>query len=116
MSALVWRERRSTLPAVWVQVPGTRMCSAAETAHELLVGVPAARPMSAGASRLPLSYQVQRRAPQAPAQAQTVRTVRTAASFGTTESKQINGFRGYGVATKQLVGDVSGVPPRGRPV
>jgi hypothetical protein len=124
---LVLIERPSTLPAVCAQVSGVRIRPAYETVRSLeasrlgpdsvvgvardLVGHPSVRAMAGGTPQLPQVHQVSGRAAQARAQAQMVRT---AASYGTNGT---NGFRRDGIATaKQIVGDVSGAPPRGRPV
>jgi hypothetical protein len=104
-------ERPSTLPAAWAPVSAASPRSD-QLALERLVGDLAARNLPAvGASQLPQVHQLSGQAAQAQAR---VRLVPTAAGYGTNGT---TGFRGDDMATgKQIVGRVSGAPPRGRPV
>jgi hypothetical protein len=104
-------ERPSALPAVWAQVSGVRVLPASGVACDLLAGQPLDRAVAVGAPQLPQAHQLSRQAVAAQARAQRVRM---AASYGTNGT---TGFRGDGTTTaKQIVGGVSGAPPRGRPV
>jgi hypothetical protein len=106
-------ERPPMLPAAWAQVCGVRIRSASGVARDLLVGHPSVRVMAAHAPQLPQVHQVSNQVAWAEAQAR-VQTVPTAAGYGTNGT---TGFLSGDMATvKQIVGRVSGAPPRGRPV